>query len=509
MPNGTAGASYTFNSLAYGDAILCTFTNTPIFNSIIGTVYKDGNHNGGRDGTEAGPGVPGFYVKLAPVSGGSCTSPASQAVAVDAATGAYTLGNLAAGNYCVILDNNNTLSDITPTLPAGWLGTENPTGVVQVPVPAGGPVPPPQDFGLFNGSRVSGTVFADTGTGGGTPNNGVKDGGEAGLGSITVTAAAGGNSVASADTSGDGSFTLWVPASGSGPVTVTPAAPSGWFATGGSAGASGGSYTRPSVTFTPVAGQVPGGMAFGLAPPATLVPNGAQTAQPGSVVFYPHTFTAGSGGQVTFSLASSASPAAPAWTAVLYRDATCSATLDAGAVQVTAPITVSAGQQVCVIVKQFVPAGASYGAQNTVTLSAAVAYTNASPAIGMTLAATDVTTVGEPSALSLKKLVSNFSRGGATSTSVTASPGEVLQYTLLAQNNGGSALSTLVINDATPAFTTFVSAACPAPLPAGITGCAITTQPAAGGEGGLQWTFTGSLASGAQLSVTYQVQLTQ
>jgi uncharacterized repeat protein (TIGR01451 family) len=127
----------------------------------------------------------------------------------------------------------------------------------------------------------------------------------------------------------------------------------------------------------------------------------------------------------------------------------------------------------------------------------------------MTLAVTDVTTVGEPSALSLKKLVSNFSRGGATSTSVTASPGEVLQYTLLAQNNGGSALSTLVINDATPAFTTFVSAACPAPLPAGITGCAITTQPAAGGEGGLQWTFTGSLASGAQLSVSYQVQLTQ
>jgi uncharacterized repeat protein (TIGR01451 family) len=122
---------------------------------------------------------------------------------------------------------------------------------------------------------------------------------------------------------------------------------------------------------------------------------------------------------------------------------------------------------------------------------------------------TDTTTGGEPSALNLKKLVSNVTRGGGTATSVTATPGEVLQYTLTAQNNGAGPLTTLVINDATPAFTTFVSAACPGTLPSGITTCAISTQPAAGTTGSVQWTFTGSLSAGLTLTVNYQVKLSQ
>ncbi len=507
MPSNVATSSYTFPSLAYGDAVLCTFTNTPIFNSIVGTVFNDANHNGGQDGAEAGPGVTGIYVKLAPVSGGACTGPATQAVQVDPATGAYTLPNLPQGNYCVILDNNNTLSDITPTVPAGWVATLNPGGVLQVSVPAGSPVPPPQNFGLFNGSTLAGAVFADTGVGSGTPNNGIKDGTEAGVGNVTVKAASGATTVASAVTAGDGSFTLWVPASVSGTVTVTPTLPSGYLATGGNAGTTGGTYTRPAMSFTFAAGQSYTGVGFGLAPPNTFAPNGAQTAQPGTAVFYAHTFTAGSGGQVTFSTASVATPNVSGWTTVLYRDTNCSASLDTAEPLVSAPIVVTAGQQVCLILKQFVPSGVAYGALNTATITASFSYTNASPVLSSTLTATDVTTGGEPSALSLQKLVSNVTRGGGTSTSVIASPGETLQYTLTAQNNGPSGLTTLVINDATPAFTTFVSAACPGTLPAGITACSVTTKPAVGAAGGIQWTFTGSLAASAQLAVTYQVKL--
>lgn len=66
-----------------------------------------------------------------------------------------------------------------------------------------------------------------------------------------------------------------------------------------------------------------------------------------------------------------------------------------------------------------------------------------------------------------------------------------------------------MINDATPAFTSYLSAACPGSLPSGITGCSISTQPAVGAQGGLQWTFTGSLAPSAQLAVTYQVKVNQ
>lgn len=509
MPNNVSGSSYTFPNLQYGDSVLCTFTNTPVFNTVTGTVYRDANHNGSQDGTEAGPGIAGFFVKIATSSGGTCAAAATQAVAVTAATGAYTLPELQQGTYCLVLDNNNTLADITPTLPAGWLGTQNASGLLQLAVPAGSPPPPPQMFGVYNGSRLTGTVFADTGAGSGTPNNGVKDGTEAGYANLTVTARSGATVVETAVTTGDGGFTLWVPATVTGTVTVAPTPPSGVQSTSGSAGTTGGSYARPSLSYVPVAGQSYSGVGFGLAPPLTFAPDGAQTAQPGTVVFYAHTFQAGTGGQVGFALSGASNPVSPAWNTVLYRDANCSGNLDAAEPLLAAPLTVTAGQQVCIVVKQFVPAGAAFGAQNIATVTATFTYTNANPALSATLTVTDVTTTGEPSALSLRKTVSNVTRGGPASTSVSATPGEVLQYTLAAQNNGGAALSTLVINDSTPAFTTYVSAACPGALPAGISACAISTQPAVGGTGALQWTFTGTLPSGASLAVTYQVRLAQ
>ena len=115
--------------------------------------------------------------------------------------------------------------------------------------------------------------------------------------------------------------------------------------------------------------------------------------------------------------------------------------------------------------------------------------------------------MGAPGILSLTKLVSDVTLGGSAATSVNGNPGDTLQYTLTATNNGANSASTLVISDSTPSFTTYVSAACPGALPAGITGCSVTTQPAPGTSGALQWTFTGSLTSGAALAVTYRVQI--
>jgi uncharacterized repeat protein (TIGR01451 family) len=117
--------------------------------------------------------------------------------------------------------------------------------------------------------------------------------------------------------------------------------------------------------------------------------------------------------------------------------------------------------------------------------------------------------VGQAGDLSLAKLVSNITQAIPAATSVNASPGDTLQYTLTATNNGTQPLSTLFVSDSTTAFTGFVSAACPGTLPTGITGCTVTTQPAVGAQGALKWTFTGSLASGAQLIVTYRVKVDQ
>lgn len=515
LPTNAPGSSYTIPSLQYGDAVSCVFTNTPIFAPVVGTVYEDANHNFSQDGAETGTGVSGLYVKLAASASGVCQSPALQAALVTPSTGGYSLPAVPPGNYCLILDTNNTLGDITPGLPAGWLGTENSSGLMQFSV-ASFPPETPQNLGLYHGSKLSSTVFVDTGVGsGGVANNGLKDGTEPGISGVTVSATAGAGVVASTSTAGDGTYTLWIPYSVSGTVTVTPALPGGYVATGGSAGTTstdGGSYSRPNVIYTApaVAGKIYTGVNFGAVPASTLAPNGEQTALPGTVVFYAHTFYAGSGGQVTFALSHAASPSGLAWTQVLYRDSDCSGALDAAEPQLLASVATTAGQTLCLIVKQFVPAGAALGAQNTTTLSAVFSYTGASPALsGMPLTVMDVTTVGDVGALSLTKRVGNLTQGGPAGISVNARPGDTLQYTLTAVNNGGAPLSTLVINDATPAFTTYLSAACPATLPAVITACTVSVQPAVGAPGNVQWTFNGALAASGQLAVTYQVKLNQ
>ncbi|NDP63800.1 MAG: DUF11 domain-containing protein, partial [Polaromonas sp.] len=361
--------------------------------AVSGRVYRDANGNNSLDGSESGTGLSGLFVKLSPSSGTACSSPATNAVAVNAATGGFSLANVAQGNYCLILDNNGTLTDISPSIPSDYIGTENASGIVQITVSAA--PEPPQNFGLYNGSRLSGVVFLDTGAGaGGVANNGVRDGAETGIGGLLVEVRNGAAVVAFATTAGNGSYSMLVPASIGQQRVVTPFAASGYVATGGTPGNTNGTYNRPSLGYTPVNGVNLIDANFGLVPVNTLSPNGAQTGQPGTVVFYAHTFTAGSGGQLALSLANAATPAGLPWSQVLYRDSDCSSTLQGSEPQVSAPITVTAEQTLCLIVKQFIPAAAATGAINTITLSAAFSYTSSIPLLSSTLTANDVTTVG-------------------------------------------------------------------------------------------------------------------
>ena len=504
VPTAVNTTSYTFPSVQYGDDIGCVFTNTP-YPNITGSVYGDTNHNGHIDPGEAGTGLGSLYVKLAPFSAGACQAPATTAVLADATSGAYTVPGVPPGSYCLVLDDNATLTDIAPSDPAGWVGVEAATGIRQLNM--GSSVVTAQNFGLYKGMSFTGTVFGDTGIGSGTGNNGVQDGTEAGLPGVAVNAQAGGSAVGSAVTNGAGVYTLYVPATVTGSVAITPTPPSGYLATGGSAGSSGGSYSRPSVTLTASSGLAGAGVSFGLVPPNTLAPDGTRSASPGTVLFYPHTFVAASAGQATFSSTALATPTLAGWTETLYLDTNCNGQLDSGEAPITAAVTVTAGQNVCVLVKEFVPANAPVNAQNKVTLSAAFAYSNASPALAATLTRTDTTTVTAPGAVVLTKQVSNITQGGSAGTSNNAAPNDVLQYQLVVSNPGKQAINQLTISDATPAFTSFVSAACPAAgsLPTGLTACSISQQPAAGAQGSLLWTFAGSLAPGAQVTVSYRV----
>src|SRR2546429_9660275 len=126
--------------------------------------------------------------------------------------------------------------------PSGWIGTQKASGVIQLNVIASGP-PLPQNFGLYHGSKVSGTVFADTGVGGGSANDGAQDGTEAGIAAVSVQAT--GAATAAALTGGGGLYTLWVPAGAAGTLTVTPAAPARYLPPRRRARAPGGGDFRP------------------------------------------------------------------------------------------------------------------------------------------------------------------------------------------------------------------------------------------------------------------------
>lgn len=129
---------------------------------ITGTVYRDSNRNGARDGGE--PGIAGVTVTL--LDSGNATI----ATLTTAGDGTYAFAPQPGGSYTVV-----------ETQPAGFAsGPQNTSNSVAVALVAG--VPGVVDFGESAGS-LAGIVFLDSN------NNGVRDVGEIGLNGITVTLA--------------------------------------------------------------------------------------------------------------------------------------------------------------------------------------------------------------------------------------------------------------------------------------------------------------------------------
>jgi uncharacterized repeat protein (TIGR01451 family) len=232
-------------------------------------------------------------------------------------------------------------------------------------------------------------------------------------------------------------------------------------------------------------------------PVNTFFADNSLSGTPGSSVLYPHTFTALSAGQVTFST-SAASSTPSSFTEVIFRDTDCSGTLTGSDTPLTSAVTVNAGDKVCIIVKEMIAINAGYEAVNAVTVTAQFTYTNASPALSATYTRSDATTVSNAanSGLRLAKTVDKS----------TAKSGDTLLYTIAYSNVSSGTVSNIVIADSTPSYTTFVSAAC-GTLPTGITACAVSTQPSSGSTGAIKWTLTGSLASSASGQVTFSVRI--
>ncbi len=117
--------------------------------------------------------------------------------------------------------------------------------------------------------------------------------------------------------------------------------------------------------------------------------------------------------------------------------------------------------------------------------------------LGIGLGQVVVTVNGICEACDEFKLLKAVDKAGAV-------PGTTIAYTITYQNTGGTTLNNLKIVDATPAFTVFGTGSC-GTLGAGLTGCAVSSKPAAGVAGNVEWTFTGTLLPGATGTVTLQV----
>jgi uncharacterized repeat protein (TIGR01451 family) len=360
---------------------------------------------------------------------------------------------------------------------------------------------PNQNFGLANVIPLSGRVFMDAGAGGGTANDGALNGTEPGLVGTTLrlTDSSGTTTYDTAISDASGNYALFIPATlaNGTQLRVIESNPAGYISTGASAGTSGGTYDRASdtITFALALSSTYTGLNFGDVPPNSFAPDGQQSGLPGTFVVYPHTYTAGTAGSLTFTLSSLPNPTISGWSQVLYRDANCNAQLDAGDPALNTPINVIAGENVCILVRDFIPVNAPFNAQNQITITAAFTYANASPALATNLSRTDLTIVGNPTTAGLTLV--------KTVDKATALPGETLMYTVTYSNTSSEPLNNIVIFDSTPTFTTFLSAPVPQ-LPPNLTGVNIAA-PAVGASGSIRWTFTGTLGPSQSAAVTFTV----
>ncbi|MFT4173635.1 MAG: hypothetical protein QM639_13805 [Rhodocyclaceae bacterium] len=459
--------------------------------SLAGYGYADGNHNATRDGGEVGCGV-NLWAKLVPAA--SPSGPATQVVAIDASTGAYSFAAVPPGSYVLVMDNNATLSDVVSTGPSGWIGTQNSSGSLALTMPATDLLN--QNFGLYNGSRVGGLVFKDTGTAGGTPNNATREAGELALAASTVKVTSADGTVVydTAVSGGDGSFAVFVPATSTSTVRIAQTNLPGYMSVGAQVGNTAGAYVlaQDVITFTPSAGTLYTNVAFADVPVNVLAPDNAQTVLPGATVTYAHSFVAGTAGQVTFTLAGTAKPTLT-WSSLLYQDSNCNGTLEVGEPVISAAVAVVADQRVCLIVKTTAPANAPLEAQYNQTLSVAMTYTNSAVTWSGTRA--DLTTVDSSTNAGLV-LVKTVDKASAAS-------GQTITYTITYVNRSSGALSNIRLNDMTPAYTNFSVAAC-GTLPTGVS-CAVSQQPTAGAGGAVQWTLTGTLPPTGQGVVSFTV----
>ena len=185
----------------------------------------------------------------------------------------------------------------------------------------------------------------------------------------------------------------------------------------------------------------------------TVTPNRQGQVYQGGSIVYAQTIT-NNGNSTLTTVAISSSNSASGFTSVVYADLNGNGVLDPAEV-LAGPITnitsLAAGASQKVLVQVFAPLGATAGTTNATVVTAS----GKDPSnVTVSGSATDTTTVIAGS-LSIQKLQSLTAGSGYASANLSAKPGTKVYYQITVTNTGTVPVLSVVINDATPASTTY------------------------------------------------------
>ncbi len=246
----------------------------------------------------------------------------------------------------------------------------------------------------------------------------------------------------------------------------------------------------------------------------TLVPNNTAQTAPGGTTVYTHLLINNGNvlegdGVGSFSSVAAANDQA-GWSTALYYDANGSGVFDAGdgpLLDLSVVGGLAPGASLRIFAQVFAPAGAPLGQVNTTTLTATtlnVGYVSSAPANAI---ATDVTTVINGQLQLVKRQALDADCNGIPETAYDvidittgAIPGACLRYEIVVTNVGTSSVTNVVVNDGTPANTTYSDT-----LPGSTSQGGITT-PLNGATGTITATV-GTLAPGASATIVFGIRI--
>lgn len=458
--------------------------------SVSGELYHDREPNGQRDSGDPSvlPTSP-LYVKRFADPDGDCsngfTTPAEEVVGVNA-SGGYTFAAVPAGSYCLVLAGNNDPNDASAydSGPDGWLYINPPDGVltlVVTPQQAAAHAPSDgNDYGLFHGAQVSGTVFYDTGDGAGTANDALQNGTEPGVPGVRVSASDG-SQQRSVLTDANGNYAIYIPADWGAVSLSQQARPASGYNNPSAAQQAtdwndANAATDPDHTAfsqllgsaASLAGQVLAGRNFGVVRRSVFQPDQQGTSPSPGVVSYSHSYKPGTEGTVTLKRTGGS------YVYQVRVDADCNGTFDAGepwwdlsatsqpSFDVTDawPRGPDGAFRACAVeVRVLVPPGESQGAVDLGQVEAELAW-DQNPGVLDRGIVVDTTTVRVQGALVLEKVVRNVTQNVPPSgydTTVSGRPGEVLEYCIRYHNIGAATVQNVQISDPVPFFVDVVT----------------------------------------------------